>query len=860
MKTTRAIGLQNAEINLRNEEIQKLPGISTFLPDANRLKKPLNREEFYRQYPIINFYHVYWRKLLLMRIERISCVLIMAVFSFLAKAQSPSLPADSSRPRERIHLHTDKDMYLSGETIWFKAYVLSDGLPALTATNLYVNLLNERGAVLQKKMFPLSDASGDGSFTLPDSLDAANLLLAAYTTNTSDNELTYYKSIAVVSKKTQQAPGEPSVALQFLPEGGTFIANVPNHLAFKSDLSNGYPFEVRGVIKTAAGEVVDSFAAAHNGMGELVITPSANEKYTAEWRDDKNTLHQTALPVAANGVSVHTEQVNGFYYYVIQNPSPDENLREINIVVSQDDEKLYMATLDMSAIPVLSGKISLDKFHPGVARITVSGKNKEPLAERISFMQSDFRFGATVKLTENGAGKRAKNTIEIDIPDTLTSNLSLSVFDAKFGLRNNADIFSDLLLTNDIKGYVHEPGWYFAEPSAERKKGIDLVMLTNGWRRYNRQEISKQDNYITLSGTVTDTKKNLRANQSITLMLQGKDSSKHFYNVGTDKLGRFNKGGLIFYDSSIVWYQFNRKSGDPDMQLLMDKTGANAIAYKPGVIPAMPYPAASASAIVTGVPEAFVPQQTVDGFTEKGYKLGEVTVKSRKWRSNPMLLMDEKYATGIFRANATAFSFDLINDPLANKKGDLMTYLVGKVPGLTLEYPRGGKTGGFKNLMYSHGHNPTPVTYIFIDERQLLFDPQDGAALSELQGLNMDDIAYIKFFDRYPLQPDKPALAVYLKKGNEPDANSVSALPKTKVAGYSTVKEFYLPDYSVAENRRAALDKRTTLLWQPYLFTDRNNHKITVSFYNNDISTDLYLVLEGMNEAGKLVRVEKMLK
>ncbi|NCI48941.1 hypothetical protein GWC95_03335 [Sediminibacterium roseum] len=108
--------------------------------------------------------------------------------------------------------------------------------------------------------------------------------------------------------------------------------------------------------------------------------------------------------------------------------------------------------------------------------------------------------------------------------------------------------------------------------------------------------------------------------------------------------------------------------------------------------------------------------------------------------------------------------------------------------------------------------------------------------------------------------PDKPALAVYLKKGNEPDANSVSALPKTKVVGYSTVKEFYSPDYSVAENRRAALDKRTTLLWQPYLFTDRNNQKITVSFYNNDISTDLYLVLEGMYEAGKLVRVEKMLK
>jgi hypothetical protein len=795
---------------------------------------------------------------------RLSCVLLLLVFSFHGKAQSSNTSiapvVDSTRPHEKIHLHTDKDLYLGGETIWFKAYVLSDGLPALTATNLYVNLLNEKGAVLQKKMFPLADAAGDGSFTLPDSLEATNLLLAAYTVNTSDSDLVYYKSIAIVSKKSSKENMDVTSALQFLPEGGTFINGLPNHLAFKSDLSNGFPFEIKGAIKNNAGGVVDSFSASHNGMGEIIFTPSAEEKYVAEWKDEKNMLRQTPLPTATNGVSIHTEQVNGYYYYIIQNPAPDENLREININVSQDDEKIYVATLDMSSIPVLSGKIPLAKFTAGVARITVSGKNKEPLAERISFIQNDFRFSASVNLTENGNGKRAKNTVEIDIPDTLTSNLSLSIFDAQFTRNNAADIYSDLLLTNDIKGYIHEPGWYFAATSAERKKGLDLVMLTNGWRKYSRQEIKKQDNYITLAGLVTDPKKNPHPGQSITLMLAAKDSTKNFYNVVTDKLGRFARGGLFFYDTSVVWYQFNRKSGEPEMKLAMDKTGADAISFKPAYIPATPYPFANATAVISGLPDVFVPQKVSDGFTEKGFKLGDVTVKGRKWRSNPMLQMDEKYATGIFRANATAFSFDVMNDPSANNKGDIMNYLLGKVPGLTLEYPKGGKTGGFRRLMYSHGHNPTPITIIFIDEHQFNFDPEDGGAYSQIEAINMQDIAYVKFFDRYPLQPDQPALSIYLKKGDEPDANKVSVLPKLKVAGYSSVKEFYSPDYSVAENQKVVLDKRTTLYWQPYLFTDRNNHKLSVSFYNNDISTSLYLVLEGMNEAGKLVRVEKALK
>jgi hypothetical protein len=78
--------------------------------------------------------------------------------------------------------------------------------------------------------------------------------------------------------------------------------------------------------------------------------------------------------------------------------------------------------------------------------------------------------------------------------------------------------------------------------------------------------------------------------------------------------------------------------------------------------------------------------------------------------------------------------------------------------------------------------------------------------------------------------------------------------------GYSVSKEFYSPDYSKASTPVEAEDTRSTLLWVPYILTDKENHKMTLVFYNNDITKVIRVVLEGFNEDGKLARVEKIIQ
>lgn len=46
-------------------------------------------------------------------------------------------------------------------------------------------------------------------------------------------------------------------------------------------------------------------------------------------------------------------------------------------------------------------------------------------------------------------------------------------------------IYTDLLLVSDLKGYIHQPGFYFENQSAERFKMLDVLLLVRGWRKYD---------------------------------------------------------------------------------------------------------------------------------------------------------------------------------------------------------------------------------------------------------------------------------------------------------------------------------------------------------------------------------------
>ena len=125
--------------------------------------------------------------------------------------------------------------------------------------------------------------------------------------------------------------------------------------------------------------------------------------------------------------------------------------------------------------------------------------------------RGDYRFPTTVSWTTKNLGKRGKNVLEVEVPDSLRANLSIAFTDAQVCEGIKEEIISRLLLTSDLRGYVHNPAYYFSSSADSVQEHRDLLLLTHGWRRYNWEALAAgvlpkvrfpRENYLAMTALV----------------------------------------------------------------------------------------------------------------------------------------------------------------------------------------------------------------------------------------------------------------------------------------------------------------------------------------------------------------------
>jgi hypothetical protein len=95
-----------------------------------------------------------------------------------------SVLRDKPQIQEKIYLHLDNNCYFLGDTIWYKAYVVTadDLHPTNLSKLLYVELLNSDGFVVERQHVIVSDKGLTcGQFALSDSLYSGYYEIRAYT-------------------------------------------------------------------------------------------------------------------------------------------------------------------------------------------------------------------------------------------------------------------------------------------------------------------------------------------------------------------------------------------------------------------------------------------------------------------------------------------------------------------------------------------------------------------------------------------------------------------------------------------------------------------------------------------------------
>jgi hypothetical protein len=102
------------------------------------------------------------------------------------------------------------------------------------------------------------------------------------------------------------------------------------------------------------------------------------------------------------------------------------------------------------------------------------------------------------------------------------------------------------------------------------------------------------------------------------------------------------------------------------------------------------------------------------------------------------------------------------------------------------------------------------------------------------------------------------AIVVYTKKGGDAaKQNQSKGLDNTMLTGYTAVQRILQSFLRDPELTRLHLVPTNALRFTgiPYIMTDSKNKKVRIEFFNNDFTKTFQLVLEGVNEAGKMTRV-----
>ena len=766
--------------------------------------------------------------------------------------------------QEKIYLQYDKSTYAPGETIWFKAFLIKDFFPSEQSKNLYADWTDDNGKLLFRSVSPMVEGTANGQFDIPETYSGTFIHVKAYTKwmLNFDSDFLYNKDLRILSKTSNSSHVKTKVIfmLQFFPEGGDIIAGVTNKIAFKANDQWGRPVNIKGVIQDNMGKIMDSLHVIHNGMGYFFITPQHGETFTAKWsvrspseKDEKETERNTDLPlIRTNGVSLQVTLSGTKRNFSIKVPADvAANFGQVFVVGTLNQHLIFKIAKDISS-GIARGIIPTESLPSGILTITVFDKLWHPLSERITYINNEeYLFHPEMTVQHWGLNKRARNEIVINVPDSSQSNLSVSVTDAGIDADSSDNVISHLLLTGDLRGQLYNPSYYFSNTSDSISQQLDLVMLTHGWRRFKWEDVTKgkfprinypkDSTYLTLSGKVYGVlPSELKQGGMIIMIVSKKKGDGKMVMLPIQPNGIFNDSTFFISDTIHVYYQLPKK-----------RFGDALVEFMENLLPPFSFNTAAKGFFdnntndTSGDYKHLLLAAEMNDLLKKyeGKVLENVIVTSKT--KSPLEIMDQKYTSGLF-SGGDGYQFDMVNDISAAGYPSIFYYLQGKIAGLQIN------TSNTPPSLQWRGGSPQ----LYIDEV-----PSD---IDMLSSIPMTDVAYVKVF-RPPFMGgfgggSNGAVAVYTRRGDDVKSETGKGLTNNTISGYTAIREFYSPNYGTFKSENDKKDIRTTLYWNPQVVTTSQMNKVTLTFYNNDVTQSFRVVIEGMTKDGRLAHVEQIIE
>ena len=526
-------------------------------------------------------------------------------------------------PQEKAYLHFDNTGYFIGETIWFKAYVTRTDTDSPTDLSgvLYVELLSPAGDVVERRKLELKDGQGRGDIRLDKILTSGFYEVRAYTrymanwgtgacfsrvfpifdeprkagdySRAAIDRSTRKHRVPSVREDTEaepankknakgaadrESPARPrgayamesrGVTLTLYPEGGNHVLGLEGKVAFRLTDEEGRP--VTGTAQLENGEgtaktpgiTVDSL-----GRGIFVYTPLDTPAELVLSRTNGRTLRFN-LPVAEReGCALSVNTLAEDKIHVKAAVSPGLQGRMWGMTLQNGGTVIGAHSFHTGETPQ-TFFFNRGDMPAGVSQITIFDGDGRIWAERQVFIPPRPTKEDSIRLRVETGQLRPCGKVKLTAEAEPGSTFSFSARDiaSSTGGRTN-DIRTWMLLCSELRGYVHRPEYYFEADDAAHRKAADLLMLTQGWRRYDWQvmanyntfrPIQPVENQLYIDGKVFPTKKKQNANRvRLTAYLYNQAGESLKGETRTDSAGRYV---FSMPDSKGRWSLFLKAQG-----------------------------------------------------------------------------------------------------------------------------------------------------------------------------------------------------------------------------------------------------------------------------------------------------------
>jgi hypothetical protein len=672
--------------------------------------------------------------------------------------------------------------------------------------------------------------------------------------------------------KKSPVPASGSFQMYFFPEGGDLIAQVKNRVAFKIINRNGMPESATGYISDESGKKLVDIFTEHDGMGVFEIEPEPGKTYTAHIiTSTKNTIKFVLPASKEDGVGLRVENSNPNRLFVLLNLSDKnkEKYKLVKVVAQMHHQVVFKADLNITE-GQLAAPISKKNLPPGIMQITLFDAQNNPLAERIAFVENYNLIAPLLQLDTLNKKARGNNLFSFTIDHVQTPALSCLVTSDHGNISQGMPdhIASSLLLTGDLKGYVHRPGYYFINKEAKTLQHLDLLLMTHGWRRFEWKKILHNEyaalkypveSAISFRGMVTKSdSKELVKEGKVSFIIKGEDSTSILAEaVLTDK-GEFLLDNVNYRKAANVAYMgTSNKKTNYIVDVKLNPTYIDSL-KRSSFTPDINLDTINLAAVLNELASDSTPFKNAK-------MLESVYVRGRKLSREDSL--NREYAEGPFLLGKSI-------DPASVKFARSIWQVIQQsVPGITVEgnpidpnikFNRFGGLGSDNQSIPLAGSSDGSISMeVAMQTNGIAFYLNEVNVSKEtINTLSVEDVALIKVLknEAAVLGASEGVIAIYTKKGIAA-RNAVydKAYTIEKKEGYAIVKQFFSPDYSVHPAAIKETDRRTTLYWNGRIKQAKDG-KYHFRFFNNDTGKKFKLFIQGIDKDGRLIYIEKTIE